>query len=180
MNNNDILRRVRYILDARDNQIVAIFKQADITVSESQVNHWLKRDDDVDYVALQDQELLDFLDALIIKMRGKKDGPAIKFKQTLNNNVILMKLKIAFQLKSEEVLSLMQLAGFKISKHELSALFRKQDHKHYRACKNQMLRKFMKGLQLKYRSPTKQNPSKQTMTKNVKSSNNIWKIPGKK
>lgn len=175
MNNNDILRRVRYILDARDNQIVAIFKQADISVSESQVNRWLKRDDEADFVALQDQELLDFLDALIIKMRGKKDGPAIKFKQPISNNLILMKLKIAFHLKSEEVLSLMQLAGFQISKHELSALFRKQGHKHYRACKNQMLRKFMKGLQLKYRSP-----SKQTTTKTVNSNNHIWKIPNKK
>ncbi len=177
MNNNDILRRVRYILDARDNKIVAIFKHVAVAVSEQQVNQWLKRDGDPDFVELQDQELLDFLDALIIELRGKKDGPEIKFKQALNNNVILMKLKIAFHLKGEDVLDLMQLAGFKISKHELSALFRKKDHKHYRVCKNQILRKFMKGLQLKYRSP-KPTESK-TIPKQPQQNKNpsVWKIP---
>jgi len=96
---------------------------------------------------------MDFLDALIIEKRGKKDGgPTIRTRQELGNNLILTKLKIAFNLKSEEILAIMALADFKISKHELSALFRKKGHKHYRVCKNQMLRKFMKGLQIKYRS----------------------------
>jgi len=44
------------------------------------------------------------------------------------------------------------LADLKISKHELSAFFRRPDHKHYRTCKDQILRNFLKGLQLKYRN----------------------------
>jgi len=61
-----------------------------------------------------------------------------------------MKLKIALNLKAEDVLEIMGLAGFCLSKHELSAFFRKPDHKHYRDCKDQVLRTFLKGMQLKY------------------------------
>ncbi|WP_154223371.1 DUF1456 family protein [Marinicella rhabdoformis] len=155
MNNNDVLRRTRYILDLKDNQIVKIFKHVDRAVTDQQVNTWLKRDDEPEFIAMGDEDLIDFLDALIIEKRGKKDGPSVRFKQKLDNNLILMKLKIAFALKAEETLDVMQLAEFKISKHELSALFRKKDHKHYRVCKNQILRKFMKGLQIKHRGKSK-------------------------
>ena len=151
MTHNDILRRVRYILDARDNKVASIFAKADHEVSTGQVNRWLKKDDDPDYNNLSADELILFLDGLIIDQRGPKDGPKVKYLQPMSNNLILMKLKIAFNLKAEDVLDVMKLADFKISKHELSALFRKKDHKHYRVCKNQILRKFLKGLQIKYR-----------------------------
>jgi uncharacterized protein YehS (DUF1456 family) len=62
-----------------------------------------------------------------------------------------MKLKIALNLKAEDVLEILELAEFRISKHELSAFFRKPGHKHYRECKDQILRNFLQGMQLKYR-----------------------------
>ena len=62
-----------------------------------------------------------------------------------------MKLKIALNLKADDVLGILDLANFRISKHELSAFFRRPDHKHYRECKDQILRNFLKGIQLKYR-----------------------------
>ena len=62
-----------------------------------------------------------------------------------------MKLKIALNLKAEDILEIMDLSDLHISKHELSAFFRKKDHKHYRNCKDQIFRKFLKGVQLKYR-----------------------------
>ena len=62
-----------------------------------------------------------------------------------------MKLKIALNLKAEDVLEIMYLSDWRMSKHELSAFFRKPGHKHYRDCKNQILRNFLKGVQLKYR-----------------------------
>ena len=64
-----------------------------------------------------------------------------------------MKLKIAFNLKADETLALLALNDLEISKHELSAFFRKPGHKHHRACKDQVLRNFLQGLQLKYRGP---------------------------
>ena len=62
-----------------------------------------------------------------------------------------MKLKIAFNLQAEEVLDIMALSSFKISKPELSALFRKPENRQYRLCKDQILRNFLKGLQIKMR-----------------------------
>ena len=69
----------------------------------------------------------------------------------MTNNIIFMKLKIALNLKAEDVLEIMDLADLSISKHELSAFFRRPGHKHYRECKNQILRNFLRGMQLKYR-----------------------------
>ena len=69
-----------------------------------------------------------------------------------------MKLKIAFNLKAEDTLALLALNDVVISKHELSAFFRKPGHRHRRACKDQVLRNFLKGLQLKYRGPYENRP----------------------
>ena len=60
-------------------------------------------------------------------------------------------------MKAEDVLAVMALADFRMSKSELSAFFRKPDHKHYRECKDQILRNFLKGLQLKYRPESPSN-----------------------
>jgi uncharacterized protein YehS (DUF1456 family) len=54
-------------------------------------------------------------------------------------------------LQADDVLELVNRDDFRISKHELSAFFRKPGHKHYRECKDQVLRNFLKGIQLKYR-----------------------------
>jgi uncharacterized protein YehS (DUF1456 family) len=65
--------------------------------------------------------------------------------------MVFMKLKIALNLKAEDVLEILELSSFKLSKHELSAFYRKPGHKHYRACKDQVLRNFLQGLQQKLR-----------------------------
>ncbi len=155
MTNNDVLRRVRYIFDFNDEKMIALFALADAQVTREQVSAWLKKEEDEAYQLLSDQQLAIFLNGLINDKRGKREGPAHTPEKQLNNNTIFMKLKIALNLKAEEVLSLMALAGFTMSKHELSALFRKSDHKHYRVCKDQILRNFLKGLQLKHRKTGK-------------------------
>ena len=65
--------------------------------------------------------------------------------------MILTKLKIALSLRSEDLAEIMQLAEFRVSPHELSAFFRKPGHAKYRQCKDQILRNFLRGLQLKFR-----------------------------
>jgi uncharacterized protein YehS (DUF1456 family) len=135
--------------------MIAIFKLADHSVSREQISDWLKKDDDPAYKALNDTQLAIFLNGLIIHKRGKKDGPQPEPEKSLNNNIIFRKLKIALNLKEEDTLAIMELANLRISKHELSAFFRRADHKHYRACKDQVLRNFLKGLQLKFRPAAK-------------------------
>ena len=155
MTNNDVLRRIRYIFDYNDTTMIAIFELADHKVSREQISDWLKKDDDQDYRALSDTQLAIFLNGLINHKRGKKDGPQAAPEKSLNNNIIFRKLKIALNLKEEDTLAILELANLRISKHELSAFFRRADHKHYRACKDQVLRNFLKGLQLKYRPAEK-------------------------
>jgi uncharacterized protein YehS (DUF1456 family) len=152
MTNNDVLRRIRYTFNYDDTKMIAIFGLADLEVTRAELSDWLKKDDDPDFKNCNDVTLATFLNGLIIEKRGKKDGPQPVPETSLNNNIIFRKLKIALNLQAEEVLALIKQADFSMSKHELSAFFRKPDHKHYRKCKDQVLRYFMKGLQLKYRS----------------------------
>lgn len=148
---NDCLRRIRYILNFGDSKMIAVFAEAEQEVTRAQLSAWLKKDDDPAYEKCSDVMFATFLNGLINEKRGKKDGVQPEPEQSLTNNIIFRKLKIAFNLQAEEVLSILSLAGLHISKHELSAFFRRADHKHYRECKDQILRKFLKGLQIKYR-----------------------------
>jgi uncharacterized protein YehS (DUF1456 family) len=152
MTNNDILRRIRYTFDFNDPKMIAIFGLAEHQVTRGQISDWLKKDDDPAYQECSDTQLAIFLNGLINDNRGKKEGQQLEPEKRLTNNIIFRKLKIALDLKSKDILEIMNLANYRISKHELSAFFRKRDHKHYRDCKDQILRKFLKGVQLKYRA----------------------------
>ena len=151
MTNNDVLRRIRYIFDFTDSKMIAVFGSADHQVTRAEISDWLKKDNDPAYQKCSDALLAIFLNGLINDKRGRKEGPQPEPEQRLNNNIVFMKLKIALNLKAEDVLQIMDLAHFSISKGELSSFFRRPGHKHYRECKDQILRNFLKGMQLKYR-----------------------------
>jgi len=165
MTNNDVLRRIRYTFNFDDSKMMAIFALAGLEVTRAEISDWLKKDDDPDYQRCSDPQLATFLNGLIIEKRGKKEkvrsgtdreaslgyGPQPEPEKTLNNNIIFRKLKIALNLQADDVIKLINQADFRISKHELSAFFRKPGHKHYRECKDQVLRYFLKGMQIEYR-----------------------------
>lgn len=154
MKNNDILRRLRYTFDFSDDKVIRLFGLGGLEVTREQISNWLKKDDDPQYVALNDKPMACFLNGLIIEKRGaREDGPP-KPEQRLNNNMVLVKLKIALNFKAEDVLDMLALAGFKLGKHELSAFFRKAGHKQYRECLDQVLRNFLQGMQIKFRDKT--------------------------
>lgn len=155
MKANDLLRRLRYILDLKDEQMVAVFAAAERTVTPAQVRGWLHKEEDPDFKACSDEVFATFLNGLINQRRGKKPGPQAPPESRLNNNMVFRKLKIAFNLQAEEILELLSDADLVISKHELSAFFRRPDHKHYRDCKDQVLRTFLRGLQLREASSTR-------------------------
>jgi len=149
--NNDVLRRIRYAFDYNDSKMMSIFGLADLQVTREQISNWLKKDEDPAFQACGDTELAIFLNGMIIDRRGKKEGVQPAPEKKINNNVIFRKLKIALDLKAEDILDVLALTEVSLSKHELSAFFRKPEHKHYRSCKDQVLRKFIEGVQLKYR-----------------------------
>ncbi len=150
LTNNDILRRIRYVFDLSDSKMIAIFGLADHLVTREEISDWLKKDDDPSFKKCSDTLLAIFLNGLINDRRGKKEGAQPEPEKRLTNNIIFMKLRIALNLKAEDVLDILALVDVRISKHELSAFFRKIGHKHYRDCKDQILRNFLKGVQLKY------------------------------
>jgi uncharacterized protein YehS (DUF1456 family) len=159
MTNNDVLRRLRYTFDFNEHKIVSIFALADTKVTQEQVTSWLKKDEDPGYENCSDTMLAIFLNGFISEKRGKKEGEQPKPETRINNNIIFMKLKIALNLQADDVLAIMALSGLNISKHELSAFFRRPDHKHFRKCKDQVLRNFLMGLQIKYRGALAPKPA---------------------
>lgn len=151
MDNNDVLRRIRYAFDIRDSQMIDTFALANVKVNRSQISNWLKKDIDPYYVEMPDFELAAFLNGFITDKRGKKEGPQAIPENELNNNLILRKIRIALNLKDTDILDLLAMADLKISKHELSAFFRKPNQSQYRNCKDQVLRNLLRGMQMKYR-----------------------------
>ena len=151
MTHNDVLRRIRYTFNFDDTKMIAIFALGGLEVTRAEISAWLKKEDDPDYQKCSDVQLATFLNGLIIEKRGSNDTPPPPPETSLTNNIIFRKLKIALNLQADEILTLIKQADFSLSKHELSAFFRKPGHKHYRLCKDQVLRYFLKGVQLKYR-----------------------------
>ncbi len=150
MNSNEIFRRVQVALELSESDIVAIFAAADEVVTATQVGQWLRTNDDPQWSAVP--SLAAFLDGLINHRRGRKDGPAPAREINLTNNRVFMKLRIAMDLSADGILEIFGLAGLELSRHELSALFRRPDNKHYRACDDMILAGFLDGLQTKLRS----------------------------
>lgn len=150
MTNNDIIRRIRFTFDFNDTKMIELFGNGGLQVSRAQVSDWLKKDEDPACVILNDKQLAIFLNGFIMEKRGKKEGDQPEPEKRLNNNIIFRKIKIALNLKDEDILDILNLAELRISKHELSAFFRRPDHMQYKACENQILRNFLHGMQLKY------------------------------
>ncbi|BBU95980.1 DUF1456 family protein [Providencia hangzhouensis] len=152
MLNNYVLRSVRYMLDLSDAQMVKIVKLADLAVTKEEMVAWLKKDNEPEYVECNDNIMGHFLNGLIYHRRGKDENhPAPEVDSRLNNNIMLKKLRVAFELKDTDMIEIYQLVDFRVSKPELNAVFRKPGHKNYRECGDQLLRYFLKGLTIRLR-----------------------------
>ena len=154
MINNDVLRSIRYILDLGDHKVAEIARLADpaFAVGKEDVRGFLLKEDEPGYLACSDAVLAHFLDGLIIHRRGR-DGslPSRPVEKRISNNVVLKKLRVAFELRDEDLHAILKLAEFPLSKSEVSALFRQEGHANYRECGDQALRHFLRGLALRVR-----------------------------
>lgn len=155
MINNDVMRSIRYMLDLGDARVVDIIHLADpqFPLDKAEVPALLKRDGEAGAMLCSDTVLAHFLDGLILHYRGRDETqPPRPVETRISNNLVLKKLRVAFQLKDVDMHDIFQSAGFPLTKPELTALFRQPGHKHYRPCGDQILRNFMKGLTLRYRT----------------------------
>jgi len=75
----------------------------------------------------------------------------------MTNNDVLKKLRVALKLRDDEIVEILKLVDFKITKSELGAFFRKEDHPNYVECGDQILRNFLNGLVIHFRG-TRENP----------------------
>ncbi|HET8764184.1 MAG TPA: DUF1456 family protein [Rhodanobacter sp.] len=147
MINNDILRNVRYMLDLPDGRLGAITALAGLEVAQADFDAYLKRDDEPGYRDCPDTVMAHFLDGLIVYRRGRDEHrPAPPVAKRVGNNLVLKKLRVAFELRDEDLHAILEADDFPLSKSELSALFRKPDHPNYRPCGDQLLRHFLRGL----------------------------------
>lgn len=72
----------------------------------------------------------------------------------MTNNDILKKLRVALHFRDEDIIHVLSLVDFQITKSELSAIFRKEDHPNYKECGDQLLRNFLNGLIIHMRGPS--------------------------
>ena len=126
--------------------MLSIFKLGAYEASQIDLSSWLSREQDPEFVLLEDEKLARFLNGLIIKNRGAKSAQAPTPEAFLNNNMVLQKLKIALNLQAEKLLALLEEKNVTLSKHELSALFRRAEHKHYRPCSDELLGNFLDAI----------------------------------
>lgn len=152
MINNDILRRLRFVFDFSNAKMIKIFAKAGKEVPVEEMINLLRKEEEEGYKACNDTTLCQFLDGLIIEKRGLREGAEIPEPVSrLNNNLIFKKLRVALEMREEDIVATLALAEVQMSKSELSALFRNPDHKNFKECGDQILRNFIRGLSLKYR-----------------------------
>lgn len=155
MINNDVLRSIRFMLDFSDAKVVEVTHLADpeFPLDKADIPALLKKEDEAGAVACSDALLARFLDGLVVYYRGRDESlPPRPVESRITNNLVLKKLRVAFQLKDVDMHDTFNAAGFPITKPELTALFRQPGHKHYRPCGDQILRNFLKGLTLRFRT----------------------------
>ncbi|MDB4491591.1 DUF1456 family protein [bacterium] len=147
MTNNDTLRRLRYALNLNNAQVASLIARTGKETSTAEVDQWLKREDEEGAVDISDATLCRVLDGLIIEKRGPRpDGTLPEALEFLSNNEVLKKLRIALELRDGDMNAVFEKAEFVVTKAELGSFFRKEGHRHYRPCPEQVLRKFILGL----------------------------------
>src|SRR4051794_123371 len=119
---NDVLRSVRYILNVNQTKLIEIIGLADFQVSKEDITSFLKQEDEEGYKNCGDKVLAHFLNGLIIYKRGKKESPHPQpLEISMTNNIILKRLRVAFELRDSDIIGLIEKSGLKVSKTELSA-----------------------------------------------------------
>lgn len=149
MTNNDVLIRVRFALNLKNSEVMDMCRLGKMPLDAAALDGLLKKEEEGQVVCSPDQ-LKAFLKGLVAAKRGVREeapGP----EPVLNNNYILKSLKVALQLKDEDIVGLVALAGMKVSKSEVGSLLRAEGHRNFQSCKDQILRNFLRGLTVRYR-----------------------------
>ena len=147
MNTNDIFYKIQKALNLTQEEILKAYELDSYTMSASHLDTLLKRRQDKDFKPCSYEELGIFLDGLVTLKRGPSPQKSNEDEAVeLTNNLILKKLRIAMKLKEPETEIIFGLGEVNLSKQELKSLFRKETHKNFKACSDELLNVFLEGL----------------------------------
>ena len=147
MTHNDVLRSLRYLLNISDAALIDIVRLGGHDDSNAEMAAFLKKEDEDGYKPCGDKVMAHFLNGLVIHKRGKDESrPPQPVEVPVTNNSVVKKLRVAFELKDDDIIALLEKTTLRVSKTELGAFFRRPDHRNYRDCGDQFLRYFLKGL----------------------------------
>ncbi len=147
LSTNEILYRIQQALNLTIDEMLETYKLEDFPMEASHLESLLKRRHDKNFIPATYEELGVFLDGLVTLKRGpspkkQTDDEAV----ALTNNLILKKLRVALELKEAETEIIFGLADVELSKQQLASLFRKEGHKNFKACSDELLMAFLEGL----------------------------------
>jgi len=144
---NDILYKVTKALDLDAPEILNAYELEGYEMDPQHLEALLKKRVDKGFELCSYEELGIFLDGLVTLKRGPSPKkPADDEAVALTNNLILKKLRIALELKEPETEIIFGLGDVTLSKQELKSLFRKEGHKNFKACSDELLMAFLDGL----------------------------------
>ncbi len=143
---NDILYKIKTALSLSNEEIINAYALASYEMSPQRLDAILKRRQDKGYEEATYEELGVFLDGLITLKRGERSTKKEPEELALSNNLILKKLRIAMELKEAELMILFALVDVPLTKRQIGALFRAENHKNFKACSDELLMLFLEGL----------------------------------
>ena len=147
MKTNDILYKIQKALNLSQEEMLEAYKLANYKMEATHLDSLLKRRQEEGSKLCSYEELGVFLDGLVILKRGpnpkkKNDDKVVE----LTNNLILKKLRIALELKEAETEIIFSLGEAELSKQQLASLFRKEGHKNFKECSDELLMAFLDGM----------------------------------
>ncbi len=144
MENNRVLKEIQEAFNLKDLTMVLIYKKADETITKEDALDVLKDPSEDGFVRLNDEGLSLFLDGFIIYKRGEIQHRGVE--GALTNNKIVKKLRVACNYKDEDMIQAFKRGGKDLKKSELSAFFRREDHKNYKELRDKYLLFFLRGI----------------------------------
>jgi len=153
VDNNELIRRLRYALQIDDPVALRLFKQGGLEATAEQVQAWRLKDEDDGYIGCPNEAVHAFLAGFIVEKRGLKDGKPVAKPSTsyVENNTVLKLMKIALSQQGNELHECIKAGGGTLSENEVKALMRKPGTRNYRECGDQALRQYINGVGLNQR-----------------------------
>jgi uncharacterized protein YehS (DUF1456 family) len=142
---NEIFYRIQKALNLTTEEILESYVLVNYKMDEAHLTSLLSKHQDKGFKLCSYEELGIFLDGLVTLKRGPSPSKHDEVVE-LTNNLILKKLRIALELKEAETEIIFSLGDAALTKQELKSLFRKEDHKNFKACSDALLMAFLEGL----------------------------------